>query len=193
MFSLLFMFLPLATKLGQGNIFRSVCQEFCPRGGSTWAGTPPLGRYTPRQVHHPDRYTPQAGTPPRQVHPLAGTPPGRYTLWAVHPPAGIPQQVHPPGQVHLPWAGTPPGRYTLWAVHPQAGIPRQGHPPGQVPPGQVPPGQVPPRAGTPPSTVHAGRYGQQAGGTHPTGMQSCYIFAMYISFELLAFHILFAS
>ena len=31
--------------------------------------------------------------------------------------------------------------------------------------------QAPP---PPPSTVHAGRYGQQAGGTHPTGMQSCY-------------------
>ena len=27
---------------------------------------------------------------------------------------------------------------------------------------------------TPPSTVHAGRYGQQAGGTHHTGMQSCF-------------------
>ena len=26
-------FLPAATKLGQGNIFTSVCQEFCPRGG----------------------------------------------------------------------------------------------------------------------------------------------------------------
>ena len=26
--------LPPATKLGQGNIFRSVCQEFCPRGGA---------------------------------------------------------------------------------------------------------------------------------------------------------------
>ena len=25
--------LPPATKLGQGNIFRSVCQEFCPWGG----------------------------------------------------------------------------------------------------------------------------------------------------------------
>ena len=32
-------FLPRATKLGQGNIFRSVCQEFC-RGGvrSGWWG-----------------------------------------------------------------------------------------------------------------------------------------------------------
>ena len=26
---------------------------------------------------------------------------------------------------------------------------------------------------TPPGAVHAGRYGQQAGGTHPTGMHSC--------------------
>ena len=34
--------LPHATKLGQGNIFSSVCQEFCPRGGSTWAGIPPM-------------------------------------------------------------------------------------------------------------------------------------------------------
>ena len=25
--------LPAATKLGQGNIFRSMCQEFCPQGG----------------------------------------------------------------------------------------------------------------------------------------------------------------
>ena len=39
--------------------------------------------------------------------------------------------------------------------------------------------QVPPRPGTPPGpdtpprAVHAGRYGQQAGGTHPTGMHSC--------------------
>ena len=29
--------LPAATKLGQGNIFRSVCQEFCPRGGGVSA------------------------------------------------------------------------------------------------------------------------------------------------------------
>ena len=37
--------LPAATKLGQGNIFRSACQEFCPRGGvclSACWNTPPL-------------------------------------------------------------------------------------------------------------------------------------------------------
>ena len=28
--------LPPATKLGQGNIFRSVCQQFCPQGGRAW-------------------------------------------------------------------------------------------------------------------------------------------------------------
>ena len=32
------LFLPPATKFGQGNIFRSVCQEFCPRGGGAWCG-----------------------------------------------------------------------------------------------------------------------------------------------------------
>ena len=31
--------LPPATKLGQGNIFRSVCQEFCPQQeGRVWQG-----------------------------------------------------------------------------------------------------------------------------------------------------------
>ena len=71
--------LPPATKLGQGNIFRSVCQEFCSQGGST------------------------------QTLPLPG-------------------------------AGTPP---------------------------------PPPRSRHSPGAVHAGRYGQEAGGTHPTGMHSC--------------------
>ena len=35
-----------------------------------------------------------------------------------------------------------------------------------------------PRAGTPPGAVHvhAGRDGQQAGGTHPTGMHSCLLY-----------------
>ena len=101
----------------------------------------------------PGRYTPWAGTPtpwrihpqvhPQQVHPLAGTPP-----WQVHP-----------------LAGTPPGRYTSLA----------GTPPGQV----HHPGRYTPWAGTHcPGQVHPHvqcmlGYGQQAGGTHPTGMQSC--------------------
>ena len=80
-------------------------------------------------------------------------PPGRYT----------PGQVHPPGQVHHP-----SGRYTPRQVHP--------HPwAGTLPLGRyTPPGQVHPRAGTPPGAVYTGRYGQQAGGTHPTGIHSCF-------------------
>ena len=43
------------------------------------------------------------------------------------------------------------------------------------PPGsRHPPRSRPPWEQTPPPPVHAGRYGQQAGGMHPTGMQSCY-------------------
>ena len=34
--------------------------------------------------------------------------------------------------------------------------------------------QAPPEPGTPPTPVHAGRYGQQGGNMHPTGIQSCY-------------------
>ena len=47
-----------------------------------------------------------------------------------------------------------------------AGIPT--HPPWD----QTPPGADPPPGS--PCGVHAGRYGEQAGGTHPTGMRSCF-------------------
>ena len=55
------------------------------------------------------------------------------------------------------WAGTTAGRYT----------PQQVHPLGRY----IPPAGTP-RAGTPPPQCILG-YGQQAGGTHPTGMHSC--------------------
>ena len=94
-------------SLGQGNIFRSVCQEFCPRGGVPGQVHPPGIRYTPPpwdQVHPPwDQVH-----PPEQVNPpRPGTPPGSGT---------------PPGPGAPPGPGTPPGtRYTP---------PRQVHPPG---------------------------------------------------------------
>ena len=48
--------------------------------------------------------------------------------------------------------------------------PREQTPPGnRQPPEQTPP----PPEQAPPCAVHAGRYGQQAGGTHPTGMHTC--------------------
>ena len=49
-------------SLGQGNIFTSVCQEFCPQGGvsaSVHAGIPPPG-----PGRHPrDQAPPRPGTP----------------------------------------------------------------------------------------------------------------------------------
>ena len=91
------------------------------------------------------------------------------------PPSRHPLSRHPPG------AGTPRSRHPL-RRHPQEQTPPQSrHPPGADPPEQTPPlEQTPPQSRHPPppgadtpSTEHAGRYGQCAGGTHPTGMQSC--------------------
>ena len=97
-----------------------------------------------RQVH------PQAGTPP--TPPRAGTPPGRYTH-STPPRAGAPpREVHPPGRY------TPLGRYT-----PQAGTPHWA---------STPPRQVhPPRQVYPPLPQCMLGYGQQASGTHPTGIR----------------------
>ena len=57
------------------------------------------------------------------------------------------------------------------------GTPPTRHPPpaqDQAPaPDQAPPEQTPPRDQAPTCAVHTGRYGQQAGGMHPTGLQSC--------------------
>ena len=56
-------------------------------------------------------------------------------------------------------------------VHPQTRYPPgPGTPQG---PGTSPGTRYTPGPGAPPGAVHAGRYGQQASGTHPTGMHSC--------------------
>ena len=55
-----------------------------------------------------------------------------------------------------PKSNPPPGADSLGADTPHSRHPHSRHP----------------RADTP-GAVHAGRYGQQAGGMHPTGIQSC--------------------
>ena len=77
--------------------------------------------------------------------------------WDITPPP--PDQAPPGADTPLgpgtPRADTPDRADTPWD---QAPLPGADTPPEQTPPG----------------AVHAGRYGQQAGGMHPTGMQSCY-------------------
>ena len=98
-FPLNLLLLPAATKLGQGNIFTSVCQEFCPQGGrvsaSVHAGIHPPGSRPPDQAHTPRADPPRPGThPPDQAHPpWEQTPP-----WTRHTPP--------------PRADTPPRKQT---------------------------------------------------------------------------------
>ena len=96
-------------SLGQGNIFRSVCQEFCPQGvsASTHPGIPlgpgrhpphPLGTRHPPTSRHPHGPG-QAGTPQtRQAPPQdqagtpsldqAGTPPPSRACWEIRSTSG---------------------------------------------------------------------------------------------------------
>ena len=99
--------LPATTKLGQGNIFTSVCQEFCPQGGRVSAS-----------VHawiHP--------LPPEQTPPLgADTPPGSiHPPWEQTPPLGAdtPGADTPPGNTHPPGTDTPPEQTPLNQTPPQ--------------------------------------------------------------------------
>ena len=104
----------------------------------------------------PGQVPPGPGTHPRTRYTPLG--PGTHPWDQVHPPG----PGTPPDQVNPPGPGTPPRtRYT-----PQD----QVHSPGTryTPTTRYTPDQVHPLG-----AVHAGRYGQQAGGTHPTGMHSC--------------------
>ena len=134
-------------SLGQGNMFTGMCLS---QGGSTWPGTPR------NQVHALG-----ADTPPDQVHPL---PSGADTPSGIRQPLGADTPLE---------AGTPPSPGAD-----NTASPREQTPPWeqtQTPRADIPLWEeTPPRADTPPpGAEHAGRYGQHAGGTHPTGMQSC--------------------
>ena len=118
------LFLPPATKLGQGYVFTGVCDSVHGGGvsASVHAGIHPSGADTPWEQ------TPREQTPPRSRHPTprADTPlPEQTPPWTRHPPEQ-----------------TPPGPDT----------PRSRHPLYQTPsPGaDTPPNQTPPRADTPP-------------------------------------------
>ena len=94
-----FTFTALKRSLGQGNIFRSVCHEFCPRGGgsaSVHAGIPPPRPGTPPGPGTPPNQTPpRPGTPQEQDPPGPGTPPRSRTPQTRHPPGS-----RPPCPVH---------------------------------------------------------------------------------------------
>ena len=95
-------------SLGQGNIFSSVCQEFCTRGGLPqcilgYHPPPPQTRQNyqaPRWSRHPlDQAPPeQALPPPWSRHaPRPGTPPPEQTPPEQTPPrAGTPSEQTPP-------------------------------------------------------------------------------------------------
>ena len=58
---------------------------------------------------------------------------------------------------------------------------------------QTPWEQTPPGADTP-GAVHAGRYGQQAGGTHPTVMHTCFCwFSIFCSHSLFSAYIFYKN
>ena len=148
-FARLFRLLPPANEVWGKVIFSEACVKNFVHGGVP--GQVPPGPGTPRTKY----------TPPDQVHPEGpGTPQTMYT----HQDQ-VPRDQVPPG------LGTPPQtRYTL----------RQVHPPGPGAPQtryiSLGPGTPPTLDQVhPPGAVHAGRYRQQAGGTHPTGMHSCYV------------------
>ena len=113
--------------------------------------------FTPvcHSVHKGEWQTPLGKQPsPKSRHPPGQTPPREQT---------------PPRSRHVP-----PGADTAWQIPP-----RSRHTLGRqplTPPGSKHPpphGADTPQEQTPPCTVHPGRYGQQAGGTHPTGMHTC--------------------
>ena len=157
------------TKLQKGNVFGSMCQEFCPQGVCipAWTGQTPLGRYTlPSQSHPPGRYPQGSYTPLGRYSPWACmTALARYTPMTVtdcvnsiisyHPQQSCGKVMFLNLSVILSTGGCLP-QCTLGYTMPLA-----RHPPGQSHPlAGTPPGRYTPLAGTPPwgGTTPPGRY-----------------------------------
>ena len=149
--------LPPATKLGQGNISSSVCQEFCTQWGvcpiACWDTNPHWEQTTPRADTPQSRY-PLDQTTPGTRHPLEKTPPSRAdSPWSRHPPrtrpfrdqtllgADPPWSRHPPPGPD-PSRKTPSGSRPPWSRPPwEQTPPRTRHPTGSRPPTPTPSGQ----------------------------------------------------
>ena len=105
-------FLPPAMMLGQGNIFRSMCQEFCPSG--VWADTP-WSRHPPRQTPH---WADTSGQRPQGAdHHPGQTPPWADTPWEQTP---IPRADTPPWSRH-PQSRQPPTSNACWEIRTTSG------------------------------------------------------------------------
>ena len=128
--------------------------SFCSQGGEgRVCPTPPPVRRTGGGLGRPSL----ADLPPR-MQILLGRPPGvGQTPLDADPPRPTPR-----GWTDPPWMQTPLDRPLIWADPPWMQTPLGlARPPRMQTPLGV--GQT-----TPP------RYGQQAGGTHPTGMHTCW-------------------
>ena len=94
-----------------------------------------------------------------------------------------------------PWGGGGICPIACWDTHTPWDQRQHPEDQRQAPPrtrGKYPPEQTPhpgsrhplgPEAGTPPSAVHAGRYGQQASGTHPIGIQSYFVYDFWSAYN----------
>ena len=168
------LFLPAATKLGQGYIFTGVCDSNH-RGvclSACWDTTHPLPsgtRQAPqtRQAPGPGRHPGQTRQAPLPPGPGRHTPPRAEHTWRYGQQVG---GMHPTGMqscYHLQrsWGKVIFSQASVilfTGIPPQAGRQAGTHTPR------------PGRQAGPPGEEHTWRYGQRAGRMHPTGIQSCW-------------------
>ena len=181
--------LPPATKLGQGDVFTGVCDSVKGGSASEHAGIPPPQTRHPPGKRPPQEQTSPGGDPPG-AEPPGSRPPGpgprEETPRSRHPPVqsmlGYGQHAgstHPTGMqscflfkcsvlTFLPPANEVWGKVMFLHLCVTTGICLQGGPASGW--GVSCMGGL----GRPPqNTWDTTGYGQQAGGTHPTGMNSC--------------------
>ena len=119
------LYLPAATKLGQGNVFTGVCDSVH-RGGlpQCMLGYRPPAQ-TPTRSRHPPDQTPPRADPPEQTPPWKQTPPGPDTPREQTPPGPDTPQSRPPRADTPLEADTPRTTHLLGAdTHPPLGCAR---------------------------------------------------------------------